>query len=1194
MSKALLQEVRAAEAQRAEREQRAEGEGDEEKLKEKDVSSKEKSENRDWKRNDERWLEWLDSKVALLINRNGVDPRDYAGKSYEEELSKAAEPHMKQEDEGKFRCKTCQKLFKATSFVEKHIANKHPELVKHLEEIPYFNNFALDPHRIQPFAHPPPTAGTSQAPPPQAYGLQGPAYPAADYGRAGPHPAPYGGYPPPPYSNGYWDPYAYPYPPVRRLSDRISGFAPGYEHTVEVPPIPASAGLPAKPVATLEPGPGGRRGGRTSVSGPPPPPPPDAKEDPRASAGKKWYKIVPDGMVGPSAHDQNPLEQAEHLPPLPRLSRVLSMPVPSQLGYLRNPRRLPSSPSSDSPIAIELPPEYAHFHEFSLELADSVQMMIQTLLQLSPPQVLDPAKEQFSACSLSIPTPSISAMFTSMKNLNYMSANMSTLSLDTHVQQVASPVDLAGMPVVHNDFDVGEMLQSVGDALSGMAAQAGVDLVLFHGDLGMKHVPVRGDESGISYTLSHVIRQLMGVAHPGDTIEMGLFIEEPTHTSDSASSDTPRQDSTGQSSPIHEHTGPLRCTFHLMHRYASAHSTRSGAGTSEDGSVPNSPPSFRTSPSFKTLILRRLLRHVGASLEEDVPPRSFSAGKTYALTVQFERGSPSVVDPAVGASLEDTVYQGFPDFKISHEPTLEQLSQFAESLKGRKVTLFAHSKGSFAQHLTSYLTAWGLDVTHVSTEPGADTLPEHVEQVPEPTSSPTASREELPSAYLDQSSAPSPSTSRPAVADALSFCLIDDDVAVLRSRLQKARAEQAYPLHLNTRKRPSLANNHRPRSSPQVARVMGLTPSTSALFAPPPVIVHFTSLANFKLVKDVIQSILMPGAGNASRVPEVIVIPKPAGPRRVLTALHTAITKPIVDPFFYPTATSPISPGFPAITPFFNVSGPAKSPGARSATSVRTASDKSARSPKEHTPSSPRGVSETMEYFSDAAARLGASPASGLVIQSPDGQPAGIFFHPKAKGGGRSERTTTPQSERTGTPSDHPGRSRGVSFRRTADEVKSGSSTPEIATTPRRRAAAGTDGDAGADVQPVEGAPPKGKGRLAPHRGESLVTLGPAGSPAGESPAAAGPPLAPPRKPTQPDPLVRHPSDPPPPTSPSRPSPQPGRRLRRPNMDGPSASAPSTLQKKGKPSDTNIVPPISVLIVDDHPVDLHDQTEDQV
>lgn len=172
--------------------------------------------------------------------------------------------------------------------------------------MPYFNNFALDPHRIQPFAHPPPPVGNSQAPPPQAYGLQGPpfAVPPTDYGRPAQYQGSYGGYPPP-YSNGnLWDPYAYPYPPgayppqpqlrrdegitARRLSDRISGFAPGFEQNVEPPPVPASAGLPAKPMATLEPGPGGRRGGRAGgASGPPPPPPPDAKEDPRATAGKK-------------------------------------------------------------------------------------------------------------------------------------------------------------------------------------------------------------------------------------------------------------------------------------------------------------------------------------------------------------------------------------------------------------------------------------------------------------------------------------------------------------------------------------------------------------------------------------------------------------------------------------------------------------------------------------------------------------------------------------------------------------------------------------------------------------------------------------------------------------------------------------------------------------------------------------------
>src|ERR1700722_5928613 len=62
------------------------------------------------------------------------------------ELTKAVEPFIKQEDEGKFRCKTCLKLFKATSFVEKHIANKHPDLVKHLEgvRVIHFSSQASD------------------------------------------------------------------------------------------------------------------------------------------------------------------------------------------------------------------------------------------------------------------------------------------------------------------------------------------------------------------------------------------------------------------------------------------------------------------------------------------------------------------------------------------------------------------------------------------------------------------------------------------------------------------------------------------------------------------------------------------------------------------------------------------------------------------------------------------------------------------------------------------------------------------------------------------------------------------------------------------------------------------------------------------------------------------------------------------
>lgn len=75
---------------------------------------------------------------------------------------------------------------------------------------------------------------------------------------------------------------------ARRLSDRISGYAPGHEAPSEPISVPASAGLPAKPMAILDPVPAPRRAGRGgSMSGPPPPPPPDAKEDPRAAAGKK-------------------------------------------------------------------------------------------------------------------------------------------------------------------------------------------------------------------------------------------------------------------------------------------------------------------------------------------------------------------------------------------------------------------------------------------------------------------------------------------------------------------------------------------------------------------------------------------------------------------------------------------------------------------------------------------------------------------------------------------------------------------------------------------------------------------------------------------------------------------------------------------------------------------------------------------
>jgi osomolarity two-component system response regulator SSK1 len=171
-----------------------------------------------------------------------------------------------------------------------------------------------------------------------------------------------------------------------------------------------------------------------------------------------------------------------------------------QLDRLQNPHRngretLRTNGQSDPGT-----PSQSQFYELSLELADMVQMAIQTLLQISPPQVLEPTREQFSACALSVPTPSMSAMFTAMRNLNYFSANMGSFWQEPPEEVLLGSSGL----IAHSNFDLGELLQSVGDVMSGAAAEAGVDLVLYHGDLSLKNAWVSGSESGLTVALSHV------------------------------------------------------------------------------------------------------------------------------------------------------------------------------------------------------------------------------------------------------------------------------------------------------------------------------------------------------------------------------------------------------------------------------------------------------------------------------------------------------------------------------------------------------------------------------------------------------------------------------------------------------------------------------------------------------------------
>jgi hypothetical protein len=77
----------------------------------------------------------LDAKLSILFNRATLDPAEVGGKNIDEEITRVTLPHIKQEAEGKFRCKACNKLFKGPDFLKKHIPAKHPDLVKDLDNV---------------------------------------------------------------------------------------------------------------------------------------------------------------------------------------------------------------------------------------------------------------------------------------------------------------------------------------------------------------------------------------------------------------------------------------------------------------------------------------------------------------------------------------------------------------------------------------------------------------------------------------------------------------------------------------------------------------------------------------------------------------------------------------------------------------------------------------------------------------------------------------------------------------------------------------------------------------------------------------------------------------------------------------------------------------------------------------------------
>ncbi|KAL7423985.1 Two-component response regulator SSK1p [Cryptotrichosporon argae] len=731
------------------------------------------------------------------------------------------------------------------------------------------------------------------------------------------------------------------------------------------------------------------------------------------------FPVPIDAELAPPNHAAAAAFPFEDAPAHPTLNRTFSSPLPNRVGSLRHPLsptadRLasyaahpptasalaglarPVSTSSSATLAPLTP-----LQTFQHELADTLQSAIQTLLHLSPPHLLDNAKEQYSGCTVQMPTTSLSALLTSMRGLNYLSANVVALC---DGMSDKGDVGILADTRPSEDFDIGELLQSVADLLSGQAAQAGVDLVLFHGDVGMKHVSVTGDRDGIAYALGHVIRQILLVANKGDTIELGLQIvaQSPSMTPRVSLPLTPadtdaqrstsscavrRSSSPGRTLPLQAVSdGPLLCIFEIVHNVYHAPDSNTVTPKAELNPFTRLAEQHEAAtPKLDTLLCRRLLQHVNASLKVNAQPSSpLGIGLPrhgYELSVLVPRGQP-IVEPVALTAEEVAVRQPFASVELAREPTLAELATFAESLRGKKVHLHAGLGSVFARHLTSYLAAWGLDVSHIPIDDD--------EALPAPRETPRVASLNL-AMPVDK------------------FVVIDDDVHVLRQELIRLKSEP--PVRQRSLKRPTAAG--RTRSSPLLrqmpVRIM-------------PIIIHFTSLAKYNQVRDVVTSLLGAGwatGGGTAGHPEVMVIPKPVGPRRFLTALHTAVNQPLVDPFFSPIATSPRSPGPgapPGRTPTGNELGrdgffdPVESPERRIETKPRsplgefppsTASIVRSNAGLHLSLPTPGEIVATpaSEYFSSV--RTTTSGASGVVMQSPDGRPFGMFFEPPKNGEGR-------------------------------------------------------------------------------------------------------------------------------------------------------------------------------------------------
>ncbi|KAG0214462.1 ssk1 response regulator receiver [Mortierella sp. NVP41] len=591
------------------------------------------------------------------------------------------------------------------------------------------------------------------------------------------------------------------------------------------------------------------------------------------------------------------------------------------------------------------------------EVQDAATLAIETLRQMTPTSLFPPSvsREQLSPCTLPIPITSILGLFTTMRHLQYISRNMQRLSRVMFTEYVQGIVEKTS-PHYHrgeNGFDVGEFVQSLGDLVSADASLKGVEFVIYHSEYGLSHVPIKGSEESWRHALINLIKSIIDSAKSGSTVELCLIlfalpqpeVEKnkvmvtfeityyPNPNSTSNEDDLAQLNALLASKLVKAMGGALE--IQQLEDYAkkfivSVEVEMSQSTLAQDDRLTTATTSTTTTTTTKpSQDLPSSVHPLDPTAKPDDPvqpipvqghlQRLENMQTKYPMHESQQFFQQHIKTPLVSPSPPPSSppsKRGTGSPKASTEPTVQELVRFSRKLGGVKVVLMAREHSAFGVRLLGYLKTWGI---HVTTKTIRDTDATRGEgesvsgvtmdepQTPTGATRRTNSSSSLsgkasdPSGKAESSSSGSKSPGNPA------FIMIDDDVKVLGQQILKLQASPPSPGPGSTT----------PKGRPSHRRHKSITSIQHTS------IIYFTSLPTFKQARDTIMFILgtqMPGmhysiantlAGHPPSqgpLPYILVLLKPAGPRRVLTAIHTAVHVPVLDQTYSPIATAPTSP----------------------------------------------------------------------------------------------------------------------------------------------------------------------------------------------------------------------------------------------------------------------------------------------